>query len=542
MSRRFTHHHGKAIAASFKTLNVQELREHAGLGNTDDLDVGMFGNEVEKRFMLNILNGMSPKKRGRFQQLSSALQITHDIPMTERSAPYNWVTIGEWHDIYTMVLDQCETLLVLLTRQLKKPKPPLKVPEFPDLVALTKDNMENLFALTRSPLFKKHVELFSHVLDDSLPLNPDEGEEDQDYDGGPNEILLAVEGTDGTAPNTKPQRPQNQFQKWLELTVSYQKALKSFNPKKENKLLPPRIRILTIRAPLSKDWQTCEQPETVIETVIGHEKKAKEMIGYLRMLGDDPKYKGFSFFQDRKKKNLVKAFHHAEASLGTLRYHSCHWDRTGAGSCDHILDKELQDVLKYAGTYIGVSKRCCPVCTLILDALAADVYGSKVKVSYTHENWYTCSLPIGLPVGVAKVVVAQLESKVRVALTEFHRLSNSTAGWRSDDSAVSPDQTEGEGDSEQDTPCMVDYDDLVDRLYTLSGCETEEPGYNDEESGCEAEESGCEDEEPECEDEESECEDEGPECEDEESECEDEESEYGDEESECESELSELGE
>ena len=63
--------------------------------------------------------------------------------------------------------------------------------------------------------------------------------------------------------------------------------------------------------------------------------------------------------------------------------------------------------------------------------MAKDVYRLNVKVSYIHENWYMCSLLIGLLEEVAKAVAAQLEAKVMDALTAFHKLNGSVDGWRS---------------------------------------------------------------------------------------------------------------
>jgi hypothetical protein len=75
-------------------------------------------------------------------------------------------------------------------------------------------------------------------------------------------------------------------------------------------------------------------------------------------------------------------------------------------------DDQLQALL-------GVSKKCCPVCTSILKAISEEL-GMPTVVLGSHSNIYPCSFPPGLPKSVTRKVVKEyswLVSKELLRLT-----------------------------------------------------------------------------------------------------------------------------
>jgi hypothetical protein len=64
---------------------------------------------------------------------------------------------------------------------------------------------------------------------------------------------------------------------------------------------------------------------------------------------------------------------------------------------------------------LGVSKKCCPVCTSILKAIFAEL-GMPTMVLGSHSNIYPCSFPPGLPKSVTSKVVKEYSWLVRKEL------------------------------------------------------------------------------------------------------------------------------
>ncbi|KAF8419769.1 hypothetical protein EV426DRAFT_614761, partial [Tirmania nivea] len=110
---------------------------------------------------------------------------------------------------------------------------------------------------------------------------------------------------------------------------------------------------------------------------------------------------------------------HAEAVLGTLRYLSQLDPKTT------MLPADINVVLapfKYTFNSIGVSKRCCPVCTKLLSLLATtldDNSSDCSRVLVSHKIFYPTSLPPYLPRSIAVELLTWLEGLVKDAVQEL---------------------------------------------------------------------------------------------------------------------------
>ncbi|KAF8420995.1 hypothetical protein EV426DRAFT_709221 [Tirmania nivea] len=127
----------------------------------------------------------------------------------------------------------------------------------------------------------------------------------------------------------------------------------------------------------------------------------------------------------------------------------------------------------FRNTYlrIGVSKRCCPICALLISllfsphtstsgALSSNSSNNKIILSY-HQNIYLTALPRFLPEKVAVDVLTVMEEGVRRAgevLVRMAREDKKSKKRRAsflsvnsgDSKGESPTRSEGEGDTEGD--------------------------------------------------------------------------------------------
>lgn len=106
---------------------------------------------------------------------------------------------------------------------------------------------------------------------------------------------------------------------------------------------------------------------------------------------------------------------HAEAYLATLRYQSLF-------NPHRLVDTELEDLqyeISNSYAHIGVSKRCCPMCTKLISLLFpgnADGGTHSLVVLADHHNVYPTALPPFLPKHVARDFLQWLEELVRRAV------------------------------------------------------------------------------------------------------------------------------
>jgi hypothetical protein len=70
---------------------------------------------------------------------------------------------------------------------------------------------------------------------------------------------------------------------------------------------------------------------------------------------------------------------------------------------------------------IGVSKRCCPVCTKLLEIL----YGQSLHIAGSHSTIYACTLPTWLPEEVLSEMVNHFQGILRSVLRKVMQNSES---------------------------------------------------------------------------------------------------------------------
>ncbi|KAF8428973.1 hypothetical protein EV426DRAFT_583103 [Tirmania nivea] len=166
---------------------------------------------------------------------------------------------------------------------------------------------------------------------------------------------------------------------------------------------------------------------------------------------------GYSFF----------GCYHAEATLATMRFLSMSPSSGYSQPPDSVL-------APFRNTYfrIGVSKRCCPICALLISlllsphtsstskALSSNPSKTKIIFSY-HQNIYPTALPRFLPEKVAVDVLTVMEEGVRrvgEVLVRMAREGKKSKKRRdsfrrvnsADSKGESPTRSEGEGDTEGD--------------------------------------------------------------------------------------------
>lgn len=106
---------------------------------------------------------------------------------------------------------------------------------------------------------------------------------------------------------------------------------------------------------------------------------------------------------------------HAEAYLATLQYQSLF-------NPHRLVNTELEDLqyeISNSYAHIGVSKRCCPMCTKLISLLFpgnADGGTHSLVVLADHHNVYPTALPPFLPEHVAREFLQWLEGLVRRAV------------------------------------------------------------------------------------------------------------------------------
>ncbi|KAF8422238.1 hypothetical protein EV426DRAFT_575281 [Tirmania nivea] len=119
----------------------------------------------------------------------------------------------------------------------------------------------------------------------------------------------------------------------------------------------------------------------------------------------------------RKSSHKFSGCWHAEAVLGTLR----HLSKLDPKTTMLPVDINVAP-FKYTFNSIGVSKRCCPVCTKLISLLATtsdDNSRDPSRVLASHKNFYPTALPPYLPRGIAVEVLVWLEGLVRDAVQKL---------------------------------------------------------------------------------------------------------------------------
>jgi hypothetical protein len=88
---------------------------------------------------------------------------------------------------------------------------------------------------------------------------------------------------------------------------------------------------------------------------------------------------------------------------------------------------------KGCGYAIGVSKRCCPVCSYLL-RLLNEHCGAKFVISDEHTYVSPCALPVWLPENIVRLMVLEFSGRLREELIKLQVESKNQLRGRADTS------------------------------------------------------------------------------------------------------------
>ncbi|KAF8421536.1 hypothetical protein BGX38DRAFT_1240068, partial [Terfezia claveryi] len=264
-------------------------------------------------------------------------------------------------------------------------------------------SIESLLAVTMAP---KPTDTMSS---NSIPA-PFTG--DLDQDGG---------ATDATIEISLAYQAKRVGEECLWLAVRYQAALESLT---QEDALPTERVTLTLCDVSAEDSSKHELHDwkSVIRSIYPSDNPADDNISCSEAIKTLEEWARQVENRVRTTHMLRKSSHkffgcwHAEAMLGTLR----HLSQLEAKTTTLPADIDLAP-FKHSFGSIGVSKRCCPVCTKLLSLLAtaptSDVDRSGPStVLGSHQNFYPTGLPPYLPKGIAVELLVWLESLVRATV------------------------------------------------------------------------------------------------------------------------------
>src|ERR1700722_8529479 len=70
---------------------------------------------------------------------------------------------------------------------------------------------------------------------------------------------------------------------------------------------------------------------------------------------------------------------------------------------------------------LGISKRCCPVCSHLLHVLQQALPGKVFNTPGSHKTIYPCALPPWLPLSIVSKVVSAFWEQLKQVLLEVVR-------------------------------------------------------------------------------------------------------------------------
>ncbi|RPA75189.1 hypothetical protein BJ508DRAFT_418246 [Ascobolus immersus RN42] len=139
---------------------------------------------------------------------------------------------------------------------------------------------------------------------------------------------------------------------------------------------------------------------------------------------------------ERDKRNLAPLFRR--------------WRFTGAVHCETVLASEilkmsttgnnqLPEAAKSVSRYIGPSKRCCPMCSIILCCISEELGKEKaIPILFRHSLTCESALPLGLPKKVRQKAIEELASNLAQTLKEFLKSGRTESAGSQQSHALSP--------------------------------------------------------------------------------------------------------
>jgi len=323
--------------------------------------------------------------------------------------------------------------------------------------------MDKLHKLVQcSLIFKEHMDVLEYFVSNYHPrrLSPERGplatkpkfKEDNDQDNGPSDATIEISEAHATHRVTH---------KSLWLAVSYQEAI-DFVTRSET--LPGQSLKLTLwEPPVAIAQQTVEMDhwKDIIKSMYPADSEAasdhitwEEVIDTLRDYARQHSGRSKFFLCTPR----FPGCYHAEAMLATLVHLGVHHPGTAATSAPTEVTLSDQDLTPFHHTfrYIGVSKRCCPICTKLLSLLSAGHnFGQPpLRVLYGHEDIYPTALPPFVPEEIAEALIVWLEGLVRSVVTGLvkkrRRVSGKSGDSKGDSLAHRSTGEEEKGEEEEE--------------------------------------------------------------------------------------------
>ncbi|RPB19920.1 hypothetical protein L211DRAFT_870964 [Terfezia boudieri ATCC MYA-4762] len=286
-------------------------------------------------------------------------------------------------------------------------------------------------------------------------------QEDEDNDGGLSDTAIEISAA---------QAVSRAGQQSLWLAVSFQHAIGSIcqeqalpeNPLSLSLFNPPVAKMPSTEMESWEDVVTSLFPTADISSATRQEDDvdiearieidnapnitAEKVIETLEAYGKDHGGKSTLFLPDRASTIKFRGVYHAESILATMAY----LNSSITSSITSSNHPEALDIHAFKNTYrtIGVSKRCCPICTKLLSLLTHTHRNGLISlepltVLCSHPNIYPTSLPPLVPSDVAEHLVQWLEGLLKDELVKLVKKKRRSIG----DSVESATSQDSKGES-----------------------------------------------------------------------------------------------
>ncbi|KAF8421705.1 hypothetical protein EV426DRAFT_196340 [Tirmania nivea] len=201
--------------------------------------------------------------------------------------------------------------------------------------------------------------------------------------------------------------PSTQMESWKDVVAS---------------LFPTRFSISPASSP--EPYEACiDSGGRIVMTEASPIVTVEEISETLEAYGKDHGGKATLFLPNGEATTKFRGVYHAESILATMAYLG--YSPTNCiTSINHTEPPENIHVFRNTYGTIGVSKRCCPICTKLLSLLTPSQTDTTIPpepltVLCAHSNIYPTSLPPLLPPDVAEHLVSWLEELLKDELVNL---------------------------------------------------------------------------------------------------------------------------
>ncbi|KAF8457387.1 hypothetical protein BGX38DRAFT_1157815 [Terfezia claveryi] len=450
MLRRFTAPAFQRLIQAVSTLTPEEVAR-AVLVNPPPGEVPLSTKDPFDHALVTDIIHFKPFDRSSCPQILAQCQRVGGIDYTRHTA---W----EFHQLLIFCLTQAQKVLSVLSNQLES-DPPQAVTDW--ALSKAEEWMGYLQSMIHySPIFKAHIQALESRISakmkqqarvgtnerdgdtDAEDMEAQDEQEEDDSDGGVSDTLLEI---------TAAQAQDQVTQQSLWLAVSYQQAIAMIV---RTRTLPSTPISMTLWEPPAAELKRSAEMEpwrSVIRDLYPSDGNAEpnnqssggrsrsrstapfsvptgpitaqEVENILSEFGKRKGGKSGLFASSSEQRIQLWSSYHAESMLGTLAYLSRHKSTPEV----QVPPAEELALFKYTYGTIGVSKRCCPVCTKILSLLSAHMtpptsptithdQQAPFKVLHAHQNIDRTALPPFTPIEVAQELVEWLEGLLKASI------------------------------------------------------------------------------------------------------------------------------